>query len=263
MAHLKKLSQVLNKIKPVQILPITIYGLHKVNLLECGTIPHTTITKTMHQYEIPSLLKTIENAGLASLSSNQSILKSSFFVMHSKLIPDKWSGYSGSDYKVYINPVILDASDEVTQGFEECGSLPYLFAQVERSRSISVQYLNIEGEYEIEELHDFPARVFQHEADHLSGFLMTSFSVSYGRIHSNVQSKTPALIKALEEYKDRLAEVVEQVEKLAQSKSSTIGDNVNKKDKQFIERVIVDEEFEQEFRDVVITTLEQDYNKLV
>lgn len=268
MSHLKKLSHALKKLPPAQILPISVHGISDYNL-ELITFRHTTITKSMLQFEIPSLLQTIEHHGLASLSSNQCMLGSSFFLMHSKLQPDKWTEYSSQpsspqsptkDYKVIINPSILEASDEVTQGFEFCPSLPNLFCQVERSKTIQVEYMNQEGDYIEEELSDFDARVFQHEFDHLSGFLMTNFSVSFGRIHSSNKEKTKNLLQVLQESKEKVEEVISKYEKVLLKSGHVIGKKGENKERQFIERVIFDEDMEEEFRDLVHKACSQDYS---
>ena len=224
----------------------------------------------MLQFEIPSLMRTVEHHGLSSLSSNQCVLGSSFFLMHSKLQPDKWTGYSSEssstqsssskDYKVIINPSILEASDEVTQGFENCPSLPYLNCQVERSKTIQVEYMNLDGDYVEEELSDFDARVFQHEFDHLSGFLMTNFSVSFGRIHSSNKEKTPNLLKVLQDSKEKVEEIINNYEKVLLKSGHVIGKKGENKERQFIERVIFDQDMEEEFRDLVHTACSQDYS---
>lgn len=72
---------------------------------------------------------------------------------------------------VVINPEIIRASDEMENGWEGCLSIPGLRGLVPRHRQIVVRYLNRRGELCIEELDGFPARVFQHEFDHLQGTL--------------------------------------------------------------------------------------------
>ena len=67
-------------------------------------------------------------------------------------------------------------------GKEECISIPYLVANIERHNKINVEYLNLQGEYVQEDLEGFHARVFMHEYDHLDGVLMTSFSVNFGSL---------------------------------------------------------------------------------
>jgi peptide deformylase len=72
---------------------------------------------------------------------------------------------------VMINPELLWGSDELEKGWEGCLSIPGLRGPVLRHRRIGVRYLTRSGELREEELEGFPARVFQHEHDHVQGVL--------------------------------------------------------------------------------------------
>ena len=260
MSHLKKLSQVLSKLKPPQAYQVTRLGGNN-ELIEYPAYRHTTITKQMSAHQIPSLILSAKKEGLVSLASSQLRFNSSFFVMNSEIIKDKWTGYSinDSNYKVFINPSILDISAETVSGLEECPSLPLLVTQVERNKSVLVQYMNLEGEYIEEELEDFPARVFQHEVDHLSGYLMTHFSVSFGRIHSINPGHTKNVLKVLEDFKDKIQKVLVKYEESLKSSGPIIGKQADSKDRQFIEKVIFDPQFEEEFKEIFREACTQDY----
>lgn len=73
--------------------------------------------------------------------------------------------------KVFVNPEILDKSEAVEAAWEGCLSFPELQVLVERHVSIAVKYLDREATERRLELHGFPARVVQHECDHLEGVL--------------------------------------------------------------------------------------------
>lgn len=74
-----------------------------------------------------------------------------------------------------INPEIIYKSDEKEWGEEGCLSLPKEFGDVERSKEITVTYLD-ESENQITlKLKDFNARVVQHEIDHLDGVLFIDY----------------------------------------------------------------------------------------
>lgn len=81
---------------------------------------------------------------------------------------------------VVINPVITKRSDETDREEEGCLSLPKLHVEVDRAREITVEYYDENGDqYEID-LEGFPARVFQHEMDHLDGKLLVDY-VDYSK----------------------------------------------------------------------------------
>ena len=68
-----------------------------------------------------------------------------------------------------INPEIIWASDEMEKDWEGCLSIPGLRGPVPRHRRIRVRYITRSGELREEEYEGFPARVFQHEFDHVHG----------------------------------------------------------------------------------------------
>ena len=86
---------------------------------------------------------------------------------------------------VLINPVIKRRSKEKELGWEGCLSLPDLYAQVERSKKVTVEAFNVDGKKIHLNASDFLARVIQHEMDHLDGVLITDKNV--GKIISENQ----------------------------------------------------------------------------
>jgi len=75
------------------------------------------------------------------------------------------------DAVVMVNPEILEFSNEVCLGEEGCLSVPDERGQVERAETVKVRYLTLEGEVVETIYHGFPARIVQHEVDHLNGVL--------------------------------------------------------------------------------------------
>ncbi|HZP39056.1 MAG TPA: peptide deformylase [Methylomirabilota bacterium] len=69
-----------------------------------------------------------------------------------------------------LNPVIESRSGTV-QEEEGCLSLPGIFAEVERSRSIAVSAIDADGRPVSFEASGLKARIVQHELDHLDGVL--------------------------------------------------------------------------------------------
>ena len=75
------------------------------------------------------------------------------------------------DAVVMVNPEILSFSEESILGEEGCLSVPDQRGQVARATQIIVRYDNLEGEQVEREFSGFPARIVQHEVDHLNGVL--------------------------------------------------------------------------------------------
>ena len=74
-----------------------------------------------------------------------------------------------------INPEITWRSTETAKMEEGCLSLPGLTIDVPRAVEIRLTYWNEKGEPEERHLHDFDARVVQHEVDHLEGVLIVDY----------------------------------------------------------------------------------------
>ena len=71
----------------------------------------------------------------------------------------------------FINPKILELSNEMSQYEEGCLSLPRQFAKVERPKEIIVQYKDEDGEDNKKKFYGIEATCLQHEIDHLDGKL--------------------------------------------------------------------------------------------
>ena len=70
-----------------------------------------------------------------------------------------------------LNPQIIDRSIEVEKGWEGCLSVPGIRGRVPRYLSVAVEYLDRHGNPHRQVFHDFVARIFQHEYDHLKGIV--------------------------------------------------------------------------------------------
>src|SRR3954469_2592006 len=72
---------------------------------------------------------------------------------------------------VVINPEITVVGSDVVEDWEGCLSIPDIRGRVPRARAIKVRALDRTGARIELSAHDFPARVIQHETDHLDGVL--------------------------------------------------------------------------------------------
>jgi peptide deformylase len=73
--------------------------------------------------------------------------------------------------RVFINPEILDPSDEISVYNEGCLSVPDIFAEVERPARVRARWQDIDGNVHEEEMEGLMATCLQHEMDHLEGIL--------------------------------------------------------------------------------------------
>ncbi len=70
-----------------------------------------------------------------------------------------------------INPEITIVGTDVVEDWEGCLSIPDIRGRVPRAREIKVRAFDRTGARIELSAHDFPARVIQHETDHLDGVL--------------------------------------------------------------------------------------------
>src|SRR4051794_38045188 len=70
-----------------------------------------------------------------------------------------------------INPEITVVGADVIEDWEGCLSIPDIRGRVPRAREIVVRAYDRKGDRIELQAHDFPARVIQHETDHLDGVL--------------------------------------------------------------------------------------------
>ena len=101
---------------------------------------------------------------------------------------------SESEATVIINPEIIPNASDTREGWEGCLSIPDIRGMVPRFTDITVLALDRRGRKIELKLKDFPARVAQHETDHLDGVLffdrMTSMqSLTYLEEYSKYHSK--------------------------------------------------------------------------
>lgn len=75
--------------------------------------------------------------------------------------------------KVFINPEIYEVSEEEILLNEGCLSVPGIHEDVYRPETIRINYLDENFVEHDEELTGWPARIVQHEYDHLDGIVFT------------------------------------------------------------------------------------------
>lgn len=73
--------------------------------------------------------------------------------------------------RIFVNPEILDPSEEQSTYQEGCLSVPEIYADVDRPAACRVRYQDMDGNVHEEELSGMLATCIQHEMDHLNGIL--------------------------------------------------------------------------------------------
>jgi peptide deformylase len=74
---------------------------------------------------------------------------------------------------VFINPEIGDLSDELFELWDDCMSFPNLLVKVKRHSSLTIKYLDENGQPQVWKMDGALSELLQHEYDHLNGVLCT------------------------------------------------------------------------------------------
>ena len=105
--------------------------------------------------------------------------------------------------RTLINPEILQESEEQVTYSEGCLSIPGIYCDVVRPKSMKVRYYDEDLKQVTEEFDNFACRMVQHEMSHLDGDLFTDHaapirkkmlssklqSISKGKVHPHYNSK--------------------------------------------------------------------------
>ena len=103
---------------------------------------------------------------------------------------------NGEDVTALVNPRIVDESDEREVDTEGCLSLANVRVPVERALGVAVEATDPSGADVRLELEGFPARVVQHELDHLDGVLMLDRTEPASRRAALAELRPRAVISA-------------------------------------------------------------------
>jgi peptide deformylase len=76
-----------------------------------------------------------------------------------------------NDPRVFVNPEILDPSEDFQTYQEGCLSVPEIYADVDRPARCRVRWQDLEGKVHEEDMEGMMAVCIQHEMDHLEGIL--------------------------------------------------------------------------------------------
>lgn len=117
---------------------------------------------------IADMLATVTDADGVGIAAPQVYMPLALFIIASR--PNqRYPQAPFMEPTAIINPEILWHGDDTEKGWEGCLSIPGLRGLVPRCRRLGVRFLDRQGNVREEEYADFPARVFQHEFDHIQG----------------------------------------------------------------------------------------------
>jgi peptide deformylase len=141
-------------------------------ILRERTLPVTRFDGELQRL-IDDMIETMREApgvGLAAPQIGQSIKLSVIETLAE--VDEEGNEIEGSrDLYVIANPEIVWSSRKSVDGIEGCLSIPGYVGEVERFESIRVRAQDRYGNKIKLRLHDWTARIFQHEIDHLNGVL--------------------------------------------------------------------------------------------
>ena len=149
------------------ILPIYLYGsevLRKENV-DVDLNDREGIAKLLE--DMKDTLKLADGCGLAA---PQVGVNKRLVIVDGRELSDTYD-YLSDFFRVMINPVVLEESEETCEYSEGCLSVPGIYAEVIRPSKIKVEYYNENLEKVVEEFDKFACRMVQHELSHLEGNL--------------------------------------------------------------------------------------------
>ena len=160
------------------ILPIYVYG-H--DALRQETDPVEDNTEDL-QSLIDDMIETMHNAAGIGLAAPQVGRNERLFVVDLTPMADEMAE-AGEPFPhqpmVFINPEIIEETDETVELEEGCLSIPEVRETVTRPERVRLRYRDRRFEEQEIEAGHMLARVLQHERDHLDGVLFTDYLSSF------------------------------------------------------------------------------------
>jgi peptide deformylase len=151
------------------VLPVAQRG---EDILRLKATPVTTIefnSEWLNQLAF-AMHATMSNRSGVGIAAPQVYISKRVIIVASRRNP-RYPDAPEMDAVVMVNPEILEFSEETCLGEEGCLSVPNERGQVERVQSVKVRYQTLQGEVIETRYEGFPARIVQHEVDHLDGVL--------------------------------------------------------------------------------------------
>ena len=136
-------------------------------------IPINDIKSTNTQKIIEKMIKTMRKHNGAGLAANQ-IYEPIRICIIEVLDNPRYKHLNTIPLKILINPKVIIKKDTATfNSYEGCLSVPNLRGKVRRYNSINVTYYTMDAKKITENIKGLESIVYQHEIDHLDGYLFT------------------------------------------------------------------------------------------
>ncbi|MBQ9339590.1 MAG: peptide deformylase [Paludibacteraceae bacterium] len=150
------------------ILPIYLYG-QPVLRKEAEEVPADYAELKQLVDDMFETLTVAEGCGLAAPQVGKSLR---LFVVDGTELKEEYPECANFK-QAFVNPEILEESEEKIAYSEGCLSLPGISENVVRPKRVLVHYYDIDGNEHEEWLEGFNSRIFQHEYDHIEGNVFT------------------------------------------------------------------------------------------
>jgi peptide deformylase len=149
----------------MSILPVTLFG---DKILRKKALPVQKIDAEVVKF-VKDMFETMHNAQGIGLAANQVGSSRSIFIIDLSNMKD----HPDEKPRVFINPKIVDRSEETSIYEEGCLSIPDVRSDVVRPKKIKILYKDLDFKDQVLDNDGFLARVIQHEFDHLNGVCFT------------------------------------------------------------------------------------------
>ncbi|MCH1609012.1 MAG: peptide deformylase [Flavobacteriaceae bacterium] len=157
------------------ILPIVAYG--------CQVLRTKATAVDQNDPELKSLISNMwetmyeaNGVGIAApqvgVSKRLFVIDAAPFAQDEELSPEEAKVLEGFK-KVFINPIMVEEKGSEWEFTEGCLSIPNIREDISRKAQITIQFLDENFNQQTLSLDGLPARVVQHEYDHIEGVLFT------------------------------------------------------------------------------------------
>jgi peptide deformylase len=184
------------------VLPIVAYGDPVLKKLAKNILKE--------EFDLPKLIAdmfdTMENAGGIGLAAPQIGKSVRLFIVDASPLEEEET----NDFKkVFINPEIIEEFGDDWSYNEGCLSIPTIRGEVVRPSKVRITYFDENWVQHTEEYEGMPARIIQHEYDHIEGVLFVDYfsslkkqlmkgkltNISKGDVDVNYRMKFPIKVK--------------------------------------------------------------------